>query len=323
MNLTENQNTSQTVSGSDSKQETGVGTNRQEFTKQYRKPEEPTRPVKITKRLLLESGVHFGHKTRDWNPKAFKYLYGIHNDIHVINLSQTLKIWMEVRQRIIDTVASGMDVLFVGTKKQASQVIREEAINCGQHYVDKKWKGGTLTNLKTMRKRVERLEYLEKLLTDEDQLAKYVKKEKLAFEKERDKLDEAIGGIRKMTYYPGLLFVVDTNKEKIAVNEAKKLGIPVLGFLDSNCNPDDLDFFIPANDDAYKSVRLFTSAVADAILEGKQIAAQQEQTGFEENTDDLTYEISASENITTATGIDPNGSSTTALDPNTPFTLTD
>ena len=126
-----------------------------------------------------------------------------------------------------------------------------------------------------------------------------------------------------MTYYPGLLFVVDTNKEKIAVNEAKKLGIPVLGFLDSNCNPDDLDFFIPANDDAYKSVRLFTSAVADAILEGKQIAAQQEQTGFEENTDDLTYEISASENITTATGIDPNGSSTTALDPNTPFTLTD
>jgi len=297
-----------------------IGRLTQEETQNKQKPQQQDegliRPIKINKSILLESGVHFGHKTRDWNPKAFKYLYGIHNDIHVINLSQTLKLWSEARQKIIDTIVDGMDVLFVGTKKQASHIIKREALNCGQHYVDVNWKGGTLTNLKTMRNRVKRLEYLDNLLNDAKKLSSYVKKEKLAFEKERNKLEQSIGGIRNMNCYPGLLFVVDVNKEKIAVSEAKELGIPVLGFLDSDCSPEDLDYKIPANDDAYKSVKLFICAAADAVLEGKQILAQKNQTGLEALVEDLTYNLKENENIdsVSVTGIDNNISITTGSD---------
>src|SRR3989304_9414865 len=258
------------------KQNKRANRERQEKTDEAREKErEPlARPVILSKQLLLEAGVHFGHKTGDWNPRCFKYLYGIHNNIHVINLSKTLSMWPEVRQRIIDTVSNGMEVLFVGTKRQASSCIREEALNCGQPYVDKKWKGGTLTNLKTMRKRVERMNWIEEVLSNPDISARYVKKELLLLKKEYDKLDESIGGIRKMECYPGLVFVVDINKEKTAVEEARKLGIPVIALLDSNCDPDKVDYPIPSNDDAYKSIRLFASAVSDAVKEAKELSEQ-------------------------------------------------
>jgi small subunit ribosomal protein S2 len=245
-------------------------------TKKKENTFELERPLKLTKTLLLESGAHFGHKIKDWHPKAFPYLYGIQNSgsknkTHIIDLKQTVKIWPEIKKLIQETIYSGKSVLFVGTKRQASNIIREEATNCNQPFVDYKWKGGTLTNFKTIKTRVKRLENLEKVLNDPVKSASYVKKELLLLDKEREKLDKTLGGIRDMKTLPGLVFVIDINREKIAVSEARNLGIPVLGLLDSNCNPDNLDYFIPMNDDAYKSIKVITAAVSDSILEAKEV----------------------------------------------------
>lgn len=245
------------------------------------------KPRKLSKQTLIESGAHFGHKTKDWHPKAFPYLYGIHNDIHIIDMSQSLKMWYEIRQRIVDVVSSGMEVLFVGTKKQATAIIKREAEFCGMPYVHNKWKGGTLTNLPTMLTRVARLKKVEKILSQESLSKHYVKKELVSLEKERQKLQDSLGGIRNMQCYPGMLFVVDANREHIAVREAKNLGIPVFSILDSNINPDSLDFFLPANDDAYKTVDLITSAVADAVLEGKEKFRQEFLGEGVEETEEL------------------------------------
>jgi len=250
----------------------------------------------INKQFLLESGAHFGHRTKDWHPKTLKYLYGTHNQIHIINLFETLKAWPKVRKLIVNSVATGMDILFVGTKRQASEIIKREAEYCGQPYVDKKWKGGTLTNLKTMRKRIDYLSKLDKILNNPEKSKRYVKKELLNMQKQRDKLEYMLGGIKNMNCYPGLVFVVDTRKERTAVLEAKKLGIPVISLLDSNCNPEDADFFIPANDDAIKTLGLFIGAVADAVIEGKQLAAQRQQTGEEMDTSQLLYGVEDTDN---------------------------
>lgn len=255
------------------------------------KKDQQTRKRTVNKQSLLESGAHFGHRTRDWHPKTMPFLYGTHNQIHIINLRETLKAWPKVKQIIINTAALGLDVLFVGTKKQASEAIKKHAEFCGQPYVDKKWKGGTLTNLKTMRKRIEYLNKIDTILNDPEKSKRYVKKELSNLKKERDRLEYALGGIKNMNCYPGLMFVVDTRRERTAVLEAKKLSIPVISLLDSNCNPDDVDFFIPANDDAIKTVDLFLEAVAEAVMEGKQLAAQRAQTGEEWDTSELLFGV--------------------------------
>lgn len=240
-----------------------------------------TRPVMLSHLDLVEAGAHFGHKTKDWHPKTFKYLYGTHNKIHIINLRKTIQMWPELREIIVNTVANGMNILFVGTKKQASDIVQREATYCEQPYVVNKWKGGTLTNLKTIRKRIARMEYLENLLNDPEKTKRYVKKELLNLDKEYKKLSESFNGIRNMDCYPGMVFVIDVIREKTAVAEARKLGLPVIGLLDSNCDPDTLDYFLPSNDDAIKTIDLMTRAVAEAVMDGKRLLTGETQTGTE------------------------------------------
>ena len=222
-----------------------------------------------TMKQLLEAGVHFGHQTRRWNPKMKKYIFGARNDIHIIDLQITLKLIEEAYRFVADSVKNDKTVLFVGTKRQAQDVIKQEAERCGMFYVNNRWLGGTLTNFKTIRSRVERLNKL-------DQLEKtggfnfLPKKEVLQLKAEREKLEQNLGGIRDMRALPDIMFVVDPSCEDIAVKEARKLGIPIVAITDTNCNPDLIDYVISANDDAIKAVNLITSIIADAVIEGKQ-----------------------------------------------------
>jgi small subunit ribosomal protein S2 len=216
---------------------------------------------------LLEAGVHFGHQTKRWNPKMKKYIFGKRNGIYIIDLQKTLKQFKEASKFVTNLAASGKNLLFVGTKRQAQDAIYEEANRCGMFYVNTRWLGGTLTNFTTIRKSIHRLKEIEGVLAQEDN-ENLTKKERLRLEREREKLQKNLAGIKEMDELPNALFVIDPKQEYIAVKEANILGIPVVAVVDTNCDPDVVDYVIPGNDDAIRAIRLFTARVADAILEG-------------------------------------------------------
>jgi small subunit ribosomal protein S2 len=223
----------------------------------------------ISMKKLLEAGVHFGHQTRRWNPKMAEYIFTERNGIYIIDLQKTSDKVDEAYNFIKEVVASGDEVLFVGTKKQAQESTKSEAARCGMHFVSQRWLGGMLTNYQTIRKRIDKLNAL-KAMEEDGTFALLTKKEVFKLKNEAEKLEKFLGGIKNMDKLPGALFVVDPRKEKIAVEEAKKLGIPVVAIVDTNCDPDEVDFVIPGNDDAIRAVKLLTATMADAILEGKQ-----------------------------------------------------
>ncbi|MGB9699489.1 MAG: 30S ribosomal protein S2 [Thermodesulfobacteriota bacterium] len=224
----------------------------------------------ITMKQLLEAGVHFGHQTKRWNPKMKEYIFGSRNGIYIIDLQKTVRLFKEAYKAVLDTVAAGGTVLFVGTKKQAQDAIAEEAQRAGMFYVNQRWLGGTLTNFRTIKKNIERMKKLQAMKED-GTFEALPKKEVLQLEKERAKIEKTLGGIKDMTELPKLLYVVDPRKEKIAVHEARKLGIPIVAIVDTNCDPDEVDYVIPGNDDAIRAIRLISAKIADACLEGKQL----------------------------------------------------
>jgi small subunit ribosomal protein S2 len=228
--------------------------------------------VSITMKELLEAGVHFGHQTKRWNPKMKRYIFGKRNGIYIIDLQKTLKLFKEASAFISDLASQGKRILFVGTKRQAQDAILEEANRCGMFYVNNRWLGGTLTNFTTVRRSIERLKELEAVLADTDK--ELSKKERAALDREREKLQKNLIGIREMDSLPDSLFVIDPKKEYIAVKEAKKLGIPVVAIVDTNCDPEDIDYVIPGNDDAIRAIRLFTQKIADAVLEGYNLSEE-------------------------------------------------
>jgi small subunit ribosomal protein S2 len=227
----------------------------------------------INMKELLEAGVHFGHQTRRWNPKMKPYIFGARNGIHIIDLQKTVKLLRATYNYIIKNVADGYSVLFVGTKKQAYDSVVEETERCGMFYVVNRWLGGTLTNFQTIRKSIARLKELESMKED-GSINRYTKKEALKMEKELFKLEKNLGGIKDMDELPGAVFVVDPKRERIAVKEARKLGIPVVAIADSNCDPDEIDFIIPGNDDAIRAIRLICSKIAEACIEGHNLAEE-------------------------------------------------
>jgi small subunit ribosomal protein S2 len=227
----------------------------------------------INMKQLLEAGVHFGHQTRRWNPKMKPYIFGARNGIHIIDLQKTVRLFKTAYDFVVKTVADGYPVLFVGTKKQGHDAVIEESERCGMFFMVNRWLGGTLTNFQTIKKSINRLKELEKMKED-GSINRYTKKEVLKMEKELSKLEKNLGGIKNMDELPGAVFVVDPKREKIAVKEARKLGIPVVAIADSNCDPDDIDLIIPGNDDAIRAIRLITSKIADACIEGHAIAEQ-------------------------------------------------
>jgi small subunit ribosomal protein S2 len=229
---------------------------------------------KVTMRQMLEAGVHFGHQTRYWSPRMAPYIFGSRNKIHIINLECSLPMFREAVNFLGNLAGNGGNVLFVGTKRQASQIIKEEAQRSGSPYVDHRWLGGMLTNFKTIRNSVKRLQDLEAALA-EDAAVQLSKKEELRLERERAKLDRALSGIREMNSLPDAMFVIDINSESIAVKEANKLGIPVVAVVDTNSKPDGVDYIIPGNDDAIRAIRLYTQGIADAIIEARSAAQVQ------------------------------------------------
>ena len=223
----------------------------------------------ISMKQLLEAGVHFGHQTRRWNPKMAEYIYTERNGIYIINLQKTVKKIEEAYAFVKEVAESGQDILFVGTKKQAQDSIKEEAERVGMYYVNARWLGGMMTNFKTIKQRIERLNQLRKM--EEDGTFDLLpKKEVIKLNLEIEKLDKYLGGIKDMKKLPGALFIVDPRKEKIAVAEAKKLGIPVVAIVDTNCDPDEVDYVIPGNDDAIRAVKLITATISNAVIEGRQ-----------------------------------------------------
>lgn len=222
----------------------------------------------VTIKDLLEAGAHFGHQTKRWNPKMKPFIFGRRNGIYIIDLQQTVGRFQRAVDFVEDLATKGGNVLFVGTKRQAQESIVEEATRCGMPCVTTRWLGGTLTNFATIKKRIERLRYLENLDTDQHRREGLTKKELIGLQKEREKLQKVLSGLRAMNSLPSAVFVVDPSKERIAVTEARKLGIPVIAIVDTNCDPDEVDYAIPGNDDAIRAIRLFASRIADAILEG-------------------------------------------------------
>jgi small subunit ribosomal protein S2 len=222
----------------------------------------------ITMKQLLEAGVHFGHQTKRWNPKMKPYIFGARNGIYIIDLQKTVGLARTAFRFVNDVVAKGGTVLFVGTKKQAQDAIREEASRSGMYYVTNRWLGGTLTNFKTVKTGIDRLKTVEKMKAD-GTYERLPKKEVASLEREREKLEKNLGGIKDLSRLPAVLFVIDTKKEYIAIHEANRLGIPVVAVVDTNCDPEGIDFTIPGNDDAIRSIRLFTSKVAEACIEGR------------------------------------------------------
>src|SRR5690349_19624549 len=230
---------------------------------------------------LLEAGVHFGHQTKRWNPKMKEFIFGERNGIYIIDLQKTLKMFKEASKFVQDLATGGKSILFVGTKRQAQDAIAEEAQRCGMFYINQRWLGGLLTNWVTVQKSVKRLKELDEMATD-GRYELLPKKEVIKLERERKHLQANLAGIKDLTRLPDAIFVIDSNKEQIAVREARKLGIPVVAVVDTNCDPSEVDYVIPGNDDALRAIRLFTSKVADSVIEGAQVA-----------TDKQTAEISA------------------------------
>jgi small subunit ribosomal protein S2 len=225
--------------------------------------------VEITMKELLEAGVHFGHQTRRWNPKMKEYIFGERNGIHIIDLQKTLKMFREAARYVADVAAQGKSVLFLGTKRQAQEAIAEEANRCGIFYVNHRWLGGTLTNWVTLQKSIKRLKLL-KSMSEDGRMAQFSKKEGARLDRELKHLQQNFAGVENMATLPDLMFVIDPNAEVIAVREARRMGIPVVAIVDTNCDPELVDWVIPGNDDALRAIRLFTSKISDAVLSGRQ-----------------------------------------------------
>ena len=240
----------------------------------------------VSMKSLLEAGVHFGHQTRRWNPKMKKYIFTERNGIYIIDLQKTVGKIEEAYDFVRETVENGGQVLFVGTKKQAQDAIEKEAKRCGEFYINQRWLGGLLTNYQTIKKRIARLKDLEEMETD-GRFDVLPKKEVIGLRHERERLEKFLGGIKDMNGLPDVMYVVDPKKENIAVKEAQKLGIPIVGILDTNCDPDELDFPIPGNDDAIRAVKLITETMANAVLEGKQ--------GAQDHAEETAEEVEATE----------------------------
>jgi small subunit ribosomal protein S2 len=222
----------------------------------------------VSMRQMLEAGVHFGHQTRYWNPKMGAFIFGHRNKIHIINLEKTVPLFQDAMNFMSTLAANGGRILFVGTKRAARDAIREEALRCGMPFVNHRWLGGMLTNFKTIRQSIKRLKELEAMF-ESGTIERFSKKEALDLSRERDKLEQSLGGIKNMEGLPDALFVIDVGHEKIAVNEARTLGIPVIAVIDSNCSPENIDYIIPGNDDAIRAITLYVQGAANAILEGK------------------------------------------------------
>ncbi|MFN3322632.1 MAG: 30S ribosomal protein S2 [Bryobacteraceae bacterium] len=229
----------------------------------------------ISMKELLEAGVHFGHQTKRWNPKMKEYIFGERNGIYIIDLQKTLKLFKDAMRYVGEMAAQGKTVLFVGTKRQAQEAIAEEATRCGQYYVNQRWLGGLLTNMITVQRSIKRLKELDAMATESNWEGR-AKKEIGRLERERKHLQQNLAGIKEMPGLPDIMFVVDSNKESIAVKEARKLGITVVAVVDTNCDPDEVDYVIPGNDDALRAIRLFTNKIADAVIEGRALATEQE-----------------------------------------------
>jgi small subunit ribosomal protein S2 len=229
----------------------------------------------ISMKELLEAGVHFGHQTKRWNPKMKEYIFGERNGIYIIDLQKTLKLFKDAARYVVEMSAQGKTVLFVGTKRQAQEAVAEEANRCQMFYVNQRWLGGLLTNMITVQKSIKRLKELEQMAT-EGSWGGRPKKEIVRMERERKHLDSNLAGIKDMPGLPDVVFVIDSNKEAIAVKEARRLGIPVVAIVDTNCDPDEVDWVIPGNDDALRAIRLFTSKIADAVVEGRSLASEQD-----------------------------------------------
>ena len=222
----------------------------------------------VSMKQMLETGVHFGHQTRRWNPKMRPYIFGARNGIHIIDLQQTVKLFRVAYDKVVDTVANGGKVLFIGTKRQAQEAVATEATKANQYYVTNRWMGGTLTNFVTIQKSVERLKKLEGMFAD-GSINRYQKKEILLLEREMQKLEQTLGGIKNMDRLPQLAFIIDPHREDIAVKECRKLGIPIVAVTDTNCDPDVIDYIIPGNDDAIRAIKLFVTAFSEACQEGE------------------------------------------------------
>ncbi len=243
----------------------------------------------ISMKELLEAGVHFGHQTKRWNPKMKEYIFGERNGIYIVDLQKTLKMFKDAARFVGEMAAQGKNVLFVGTKRQAQEAVAEEAKRCEMYYVNQRWLGGLLTNMATVQKSIKRLKELEQMSSDGGYDSR-PKKEVIRLERERKHLDSNLAGIKDMPGLPDVVFVIDSNKEAIAVKESRRLGIPVVAIVDTNCDPDEVDWVIPGNDDALRAIRLFTSKIADSVIEGRALATEQDFTAEKIITDESTGE---------------------------------
>ncbi len=243
----------------------------------------------ISMKELLEAGVHFGHQTKRWNPKMKEYIFGERNGIYIIDLQKTLKLFKDAARYVVEMAAQGKNVLFVGTKRQAQEAVAEEATRCQMYYVNNRWLGGLLTNMVTVQKSIKRLKELEQMAA-EGSWGGRLKKEIVRMERERKHLDSNLAGIKDMPGLPDVIFIIDSNKEGIAVKEARRLGIPVVAIVDTNCDPDEVDWVIPGNDDALRAIRLFTSKIADAVIEGRALATEHDFAAEKLITDETSVE---------------------------------
>lgn len=241
----------------------------------------------VTMKELLEAGVHFGHQTKRWNPKMKPYIFGARNGIYIVDLQKTVRMFKTAYNFVVDTVTRGKSVLFVGTKKQARESIYEEANRCEMFYVHNRWLGGMLTNFQTIKKSIDRLNYLNTIEND-GSIELFPKKERLKLGKERVKLDATLGGIRNMGKLPGAIFVIDPKNEAIAIREGRRLGIPIVAIVDTNCDPDEVDYIIPGNDDAIRAIRLISSRIADACLEGQKQFEERKQAETDKDVEEPT-----------------------------------
>jgi small subunit ribosomal protein S2 len=244
--------------------------------------------VEITMKELLEAGVHFGHQTRRWNPKMKEYIFGERNGIHIIDLQKTLKMFREASRFVSDLSAQGRSILFVGTKRQAQEAVAEEARRCGAYFVNHRWLGGTLTNWATLQKSIKRLKLL-KAMTEDGRMEQLSKKERARLDREMKHLQQNLEGIENMTQLPDAMFVIDSNAEEIAVKEARRMGVPVVSVVDTNCDPDVVDWIIPGNDDALRAIRLFTSKMSESVSEGR-VAYEQSQVADQKAASDQALE---------------------------------
>ncbi|HET58553.1 MAG TPA: 30S ribosomal protein S2 [Deltaproteobacteria bacterium] len=250
----------------------------------------------VSMKMLLESGVHFGHQTNRWNPKMKQYIFGARNGIYIVDLQQTVQLFEIAYQFIINNAAAGESVLFVGTKRQAQESVKTEAERCGMPYVNQRWLGGMLTNFSTIKKSIDRLTKIDEMFENES-INSFPKKEIMKLQKEREKLQKVLGGIRYMNRLPGALFVIDPKRETIAVREGRRLGIPIVAITDTNCDPDDIDYVIPGNDDAIRAIKLFSSKVADAVEEGKRRLEERIQAESDKEDEDAGSENDVPESV--------------------------